>query len=67
MTVKEEVVCSVCKSDKVLALAWINKNAKTFVRWAEGNKNHFCIKCNKIVEVSAVKSINPTTLAWRIL
>ncbi len=66
MTTKENVICAICNSDKVLSLAWINKN-KSFVRWAKGNKTHYCQECNKIVEVSTAKYIAPSIIAWRIL
>ena len=67
MTSKETVVCSKCKSDKILTLAWVNKNEKTFVKWKEGEISHFCAKCNKVTNVSIVVSEKPTILAWRII
>ena len=67
MTEKENISCAECKSDKVIALAWVNKTTRKFIKWAEGNKNHICLKCNKTVDVQVHRAVHCSDVAWRML
>jgi hypothetical protein len=46
MNMKNIYVCSGCKSDNVVKLAWVNPNyMNSFVSYYDGSENSYCYDC----------------------